>query len=62
MYNPDAVMLTIDDITAAYNVTQESSICLRTPMIGHCQKLFQIDEEVDLYFKMENFQKTGERA
>ncbi|XP_064633943.1 uncharacterized protein LOC135491749 [Lineus longissimus] len=59
MYNPDALMLTMEDITAAYKVTKESSICLRTPIINHCQKLFEIDEGVDLYLKMENFQKTG---
>ena len=61
MYNPEADIVTLEDIYKARELLNGSFHCRRTPLLHHVQKHFSIDSNVDLYLKMESMQVQGDR-
>ncbi|CAH1265195.1 SRR [Branchiostoma lanceolatum] len=59
MYDPNADLLTIEQISGARQVLQTSGLCHHTPLLHHVQTLCGLDTDIDLYLKLENMQNTG---
>ena len=62
MYNPDASLLTLEDIKSARLIIDASPHCVRTPLLQHVQTMFDLDPSIDLHLKLENMQTTGEHS
>ena len=63
MYNPDADLVTLDDLQAARKLVDASPYCRRTPLLQNVHKIFDLPPEFEnseLHFKMENMQVTGD--
>lgn len=59
MYNPDAPMVTLQDIKEAIALQNESEHVVRTPMLKQVQDVFEVDKSIALNLKLENMQVTG---
>ena len=60
MYDPDAPVVTLEDIYAARDIQYKSGNVVCTPTLAHVQDVFEVDSTIDLYIKCENMQVTGE--
>nr|XP_006816586.1 PREDICTED: serine racemase-like [Saccoglossus kowalevskii] len=59
MYDPDAPLVTLNDILSAREFQKSSELCIHTPMIHHVQDRVGIPPSIDLHLKLETMQKTG---
>ncbi|XP_077987244.1 serine racemase-like isoform X4 [Glandiceps talaboti] len=59
MYDPDAPLVTLEELKLAYEVVKESPLCIHTPMLHQVQDKFGFDPSIDLHLKLENMQITG---
>eukprot|EP00058_Branchiostoma_floridae_P014237 XP_002599725.1 hypothetical protein BRAFLDRAFT_62156 [Branchiostoma floridae] len=59
MYDPNADLLTLEQISGARQVLQTSGLCYHTPVLHHVQTLCGLDSDIDLYLKLENMQNRG---
>jgi hypothetical protein len=55
-----AEMVSLDGIKKACDVLYSNPDIIQTPLLCHVQNMFpKIDQDVDLYLKLENMQTTG---
>ncbi|XP_033124860.1 serine racemase-like isoform X2 [Anneissia japonica] len=59
MDSKPCTLITKEDLKIAYDVVQQSFLCVRTPTIHHCQQAFGIEATIDLHLKLESSQTTG---
>lgn len=52
--------VSLDDIKAACDILYRNPDIIQTPLLCHVQGMFPaLDQDVDLYLKLENMQTTG---
>lgn len=52
--------LSLEDVNKACSVLYNNPDIIQTPLLCHVQGMFpMIDQDVDLYLKLENMQTTG---
>ena len=58
-----ADLVTLDGIKKACDVLYKNPDIIQTPLLCHVQNMFpKIDQDVDLYLKLENMQTTGKNV
>ena len=59
MYNPNAPLVTFDDLLKARDKLDQNPHFVKTPMLLDVQNVFEVADGVTLHMKLENTQVTG---